>query len=593
MDKYLREWRQKAQDMNQHEAASFVGDKLVALSASPDDVYALAQSYVAQGHFSRAQSLLATKGVVEHSSACKYLAALCLLKQHKYEEALHLLGDSNPVHLISDPNNPRRKLRHGGTAARATRIDQSEERDRTDPKAEAGMCFLRGQCYVKNNAFDKAKECFKIAVRIDVQCYEAFDALMKNALLSSDEEWDFLDSLDFDSITVGDGRNQDENQEAAQFTRLLYSTRLSKYSHPTETIEAVETLSTHYKLAHNADIMLARASLLFTQCRFRDALQATTAILEADPDNIPAMPVHVACLHELGEKNSLHILAHTLAESHPNEPVTYLAIGVYYLTINQISEARRFFSKSSTMDPHFGPAWIGFAHTFAAEGEHDQAISAYSTALRLFQGTHLPNLFMGMQNLALGNLRLAKEYLRVAWTLCKTDPLLINELGVVAYHENDLTAAIDAFTRALQMATALNSDPHAWLPTRTNLAHALRRARRYAEAHDVFVQVLQEGGRDCAVFSALGLTCLELGDLNGAIRALHEALAVNPQDAVATDLLARAMEFWGEGEEEVDEGGEREADARIAEVANTVRKQAQETRRRSGRVKRQARTSGT
>jgi len=38
------------------------------------------------------------------------------------------------------------------------------------------------------------------------------------------------------------------------------------------------------------------------------------------------------------------------------------------------------------MDPHFGPAWIGFAHSFAAEGEHEQAISAYTTAARLFQG---------------------------------------------------------------------------------------------------------------------------------------------------------------------------------------------------------------
>ena len=38
------------------------------------------------------------------------------------------------------------------------------------------------------------------------------------------------------------------------------------------------------------------------------------------------------------------------------------------------------------MDPHFGPAWIGFAHSFAVEGEHEQAISAYTTAARLFQG---------------------------------------------------------------------------------------------------------------------------------------------------------------------------------------------------------------
>jgi len=38
------------------------------------------------------------------------------------------------------------------------------------------------------------------------------------------------------------------------------------------------------------------------------------------------------------------------------------------------------------MDPRNGPAWIAFAHTFAFEGEHDQAITAYSTCARLFRG---------------------------------------------------------------------------------------------------------------------------------------------------------------------------------------------------------------
>jgi hypothetical protein len=44
------------------------------------------------------------------------------------------------------------------------------------------------------------------------------------------------------------------------------------------------------------------------------------------------------------------------------------------------------FSKASLMDPRFGPAWITFAHSFAYEGEHEQAITAYSTSARLFPG---------------------------------------------------------------------------------------------------------------------------------------------------------------------------------------------------------------
>lgn len=109
-------------------------------------------------------------------------------------------------------------------------------------------------------------------------------------------------------------------------------------------------------------------------------------MLELDQYKFGTLPLHLTCLHELGKKNELFLLAHDMADRHPEEPVTWLAVGIYYMTIGKIAEARRHFSKASVMNPRFGAAWIGFAHSFASEGEHDQAISAYTTAARLFQG---------------------------------------------------------------------------------------------------------------------------------------------------------------------------------------------------------------
>ena len=492
-------------------------------------------------------------GLLDHSPACRYLAANCQIRQGKYEEALTILGEKNPSHLIISPSKTRRKLqhtngttRHGskagkGAAARADRIEKSEERDRespTDIKYEAIMCHLRGLCYAKQNAFDRAKECYKDAVRIDVQCFEAFDQLMKNQLMSPDEEWAFLQSLDFDSIAA----SPETGQEAAQFTKMLYTTRLSKYKNPQEFSHATETLSTHYNLAANPDLLLAKAELLFTQCRFSQSLAITTSILANDPYNFTILPLHLASLNELNKVNTLFLLSHRLADSHPDEPTTWLAVGVYYLSISQIAEARRFFAKASMMDPHFGPAWIGFAHTFAAEGEHDQAISAYSTAARLFQGTHLPQLFLGMQNLCLGNLSLAHEYLTAARNLCSTDPLLLNELGVTLYHLDHLDDAIETFEHALGIAEEIESDPKAWISTRANLGHAFRRKQDFPRALQQFEEVLRLGGRDGPVFSAKGLVLLEMGRTFEATAAFHEALGVQPQDPVATDLLTRALE---------------------------------------------------
>jgi anaphase-promoting complex subunit 6 len=146
------------------------------------------------------------------------------------------------------------------------------------------------------------------------------------------------------------------------------------------------------------------------------------------------------------------------------------------------------------MDPHFGPAWIGFAHSFAAEGEHEQAISAYTTAARLFQGytsppffpihqldvilmdrTHLPLLFLGMQHLQLNNLQLAEEYLLQAHGICDNDPLLLNEIGVAAFEKGRYTEAVHYFKEAIRVAEQGEWDQEAWTIAWTNLGHAYRK----------------------------------------------------------------------------------------------------------------------
>ncbi|KAF2272633.1 TPR-like protein [Westerdykella ornata] len=551
MEKHLREWRTTAVNKNQYETAIFVADKLLALTKDDNDAFWLAQAHFRTGNYSRAQTYLSRGQLIERNPQCRYLHAQCSIKLGKIEEALDTLGEQNPTHLISQPDNRHHKLRHVDVnvrsgrhkaALRSDRVPTSEEREREDStslKFEAGMCYLRGMCFAKQNAFDRAKECFKTAVQIDVQCFEAFDELMSNALMSPAEEWAFLESLDFDMINVED--NPSLSQEAAEFTKTLYITRLSKYGRPAEFTDAAETLSTHYNLSDNPDILLSKAELLFTNCQFRNALALTSYVLKTDKYNFAGIPIHVACLHELGEKNALFLLAHDLVDNHPQEPAAWLAVGTYYFSIHRIAEARRFFSKASVMNPHFGSAWIGFAHTFSAEGEHDQAISAYSTAARLFQGTHLPQLFLGMENLQLNNLSLAHEYLNTAYELCKDDPLLLNEMGVVFYQEENFPAAIEHFQRAIAIAEQNEADHDALLPTRNNLAHALRQSGHLEEALDVFDEVLRHGDKDVAVFSAKGLVLLQLGRSWDAIVTLHEALAIDPQATLATDLLNKAF----------------------------------------------------
>ncbi|KAJ5182492.1 hypothetical protein N7492_000108 [Penicillium capsulatum] len=644
MERYLRSWRQDAFNRGQHDSALYIGDKVLALTNDDSDAFWLAQVHFSINNYTRALALLSRGDLVARNPACRYLAAHCYIKQNQFEQAMTVLGEHNPTDLVrNNNNNGRRKIQHLNGQSHVTlrngksnpRGDRDEDSGKDSYKDgmssvryEASMCYLRGLCFARQNAFDRARDCYKDAVRIDVQCFEAFDQLMKNSLMSPTEELEFLESLDFDAISSPDPAM---TQEAADFTKMLYTTRLSKYSSPTILSNATESLSTHYNLANNPDILLSRAETLYTQCRFAEALELTSSILSTSESTelaggnspvIPALghlghspavyPLHLACLYETGATNALFLLSHMLADHAPEEPYTYLAIGVYYLAVSKIAEARRFFSKASLLDPHSAPAWIGFAHTFAAEGEHDQAIAAYSTAARLFQGSHLPQLFLGMQHLALNNMALAQEYLCAAYAMSTGyapgttlvpenlpstplggDPLVLNELGVVFYHQNSLATAVDLFRQALSLATALHCESGAWVATRANLAHALRRLGRLREALKEFDQCLRVGsggssmgytpflgggaggstsfasasgvagyedrGLIGSLHTSRGLVLLELGRTSDAVAALHEAVRVlgasGGGDAaggagVAGTLLSRALELWAvEGRE--------------------------------------------
>ncbi|RIB17037.1 hypothetical protein C2G38_2188432 [Gigaspora rosea] len=113
-------------------------------------------------------------------------------------------------------------------------------------------------------------------------------------------------------------------------------------------------------------------------------------------------------------------------------------------------------NKASTMNSNCGPAWVGFGHTFAIESEYDQAITAYSTAAKLYPGSHLPTLFIGMQHLQAKNLLSAKEYLLTSSQIYESDPLVLNELV------------------ALKVAEETKCRPQVWETIWINLGHAFR-----------------------------------------------------------------------------------------------------------------------
>lgn len=527
----LRLWRHDALMQHHYDTAEYIGDKILSLTNDANDAFWLAQAYFNRGDHLRAHLLLTQTPQFMQSLSCRYLAAYSLIKLERWDDALDVLGETNPF----KDQTYKVKSSDGGVLL------------------EASMCYLRGIVFVNQNNFDKAKEALKEAVMVDVKCYEAFNELIKNNHLSPSEEWELANLLKYSE--------EDDNDE---LIRLLYTSKLSKYLNTSKFEEAESILREEYRLGESADLLLSRADYLYIQCNYDECLDVCTKAMEKDPCNLSLVSNYLSCLYELGGRNKLFLKAHQLAESHPTNPITWLAIGIYYLSINKIIEARKFFSKATMLDPSSGQAWIGFAHTFALEGEHEQAISAYAFAARLFPGTHVPNLFLGMQHLQMNNVNLAEEYLLASYQICNTDPLLLNELGVINYHKNALQKAESYLQEALGAAKYLNSESQTWISIHCNLGHVYRRSNEPYKALDCFNQAFKLSHRnDSNILSSMGLIYLKLGDHFKAIDILHDALALSPSDPVASDLLKRALESNKDNVSFLLENGPRDLDAPV------------------------------
>lgn len=79
-----------------------------------------------------------------------------------------------------------------------------------------------------------------------------------------------------------------------------------------------------------------------------------------------------------------------------------------------------------------------------------------------------------MQHSLLGNTSLAQDYLDSAYSMCKDDPLLLNERGVVAYYEGRWKDALKCFEEALALAKKVQCAQTTWAPTYLNLCHCRR-----------------------------------------------------------------------------------------------------------------------
>ncbi|XP_066936343.1 LOW QUALITY PROTEIN: cell division cycle protein 16 homolog [Clytia hemisphaerica] len=533
-------------DIHLYDSALFWADKVCTLSKNDQkDVIWLAHCLFLSKQPLRAAQLLKSKGLTSTNLLGRYLAAKCFVECKEWRSALDVLDgeeqelkttfkesiNTNP--LISTSTSTIAADDDGEfSAIISSSLSLPYAGSSKSRKLEAAVSLLKGTVYEALENRQIATQCFKDALQHDIYCFEAFNLLVSHHSLTSAEENQLLESLPY---------NTQCNEEEAKLLRFVYKNLINKYSKPVE-----ELLPPVLQpMTGNLDYIVSLAEKYFNNSNFREALRYTKYVLKVDNLHEGCLPLYISCLSILKMTNELYNLAHRLVNTYPTRSVSWYAIGSYYLMIKKNESARKYFGKATSINNTYGPAWLGFAHSFSSDGEKDQAISAYFSASQYMPGSHLPFLNLGREYAQSHDLKLAMKFYKEAMSIAPHDPHIKLELGTLAYENGEYQKAESLLLDCLKKVSHVENDPNTfvdiWEPLFNNLGHVMRKLGKYEDALDYHKQAYQMAPKNSGTCAAMGLCYLLASKYTEAVSILHKALSLKRDDTLSMQLLNEAL----------------------------------------------------
>ncbi|XP_077987958.1 cell division cycle protein 16 homolog [Glandiceps talaboti] len=534
-------------NMHQYETALFWADKGASLSnGNIEDIYWIAHCLYLTGQYHRAAYALKSRKFDKSNLACRYLAARCHFECKEYQEALDILD------MIDFTARTPSKHKKEDTKALSF-FDVGIPKH----KVKGSIRLLQGKVYEAMNNRALAAASYKMALHLDVYCYEAFDLLVRHNMLTSKEEQELLESLPFAEQCT---------EEDLELTKYMYESKLSKFSKP----DTLSPQPSTEAIQSNLYVITNQAERHYYNCDFRTCYKITSEVLDKDPYHIQCLPIHIATLMELKKPNALFYIAHRLVDMYPNQAIAWYSVGCYYLLIAKYELARRYFSKSANLDRNYGPAWLAFGHAFAAEGEHDQATAAYFSAAQIMRGCHLPMLYIGLEYGLTNNPKLAERFFKQALSIAPEDPFVLHEMGVVAYHNHEWSLAEKFFSEALRLIQVIGSEimTEKWEPLLNNLGHVCRKLGKYDEALGYHQQALVLCPQNPSTYSAIGFVHSLKMNFSAAVEYFHKALGLKRDDTISVTMLADTTTLYIEDIEPCEGVNEKEEMEKLSITTN-------------------------
>ena len=530
--------------------AVFYASLLYAKTLSLQDAYLYAQALYQDGQAKRCVRLLEQTVLLSQPSRLRLEAALLAA------QAVSHLGEWQSVLTLLE------EASHNGDSWTLSLDDEDEIAwqalaqniqclpDTVHPLAR--LCLFRGRAYSETGHPLRAALYWKRALRLDPFCVEALDCLLSRSVVSSQQAFEVIMDLEFSADMEwlrqlylarvdlspqdhGSAQSVDEksvstpflNGHEASSIQLMtpsfhhqgnmsadnlffgenHKESMQGAESPKKSVmqltvdSAFNKLWSEHKLQKSSEVLAMAARRAYRRYDLKSSLCFCQELAAIDPLCQTAGFVYVSTLVALGHKRLLFRLAHEWVDASPKSARAWFAVGAYYYACERFHVAQRHFCRATRLDPQCTEAWIAFGCSFAACDESDQALASFRAAQRLAPGEHSSLLYIGMEYLRTNHVVLAQHFLTAAYKGSGGDPVCLNELGVLAFKQQDYKSAIRFFIRAIEASSGESNSNSAhdaidacadnyWEPTLFNLGQAFRKMRNYQDAIRCFERCL-------------------------------------------------------------------------------------------------------
>jgi tetratricopeptide (TPR) repeat protein len=305
----------------------------------------------------------------------------------------------------------------------------------------------------------------------------------------------------------------------------------------------------HQKFPGYAEPLLTLGKMHLSRGELQDAVTAARKAARVAPESAIPLLLLGRALDARGDRDDAEKAYLRAEELAPTDPRPVFHLGRIAAARKQTEVAISRFRRSLEMDPAFAPATSSLVDQLRDSGSHDEAARIIAEALDRAPGDASLRLKLADIHLMQGNWEAAvREFRRSAETVVD-DPMIHYFSSVALEQLGRNEEAIEA------LETALRQDPqlhHAWYSLARLLGKAGKAAqadaalREFEKARALQDSILKLRGhldrhpRDLEALLALGEVLLDRGKPDEGLEILRRALALDPGNPRAQELLPRA-----------------------------------------------------